>query len=277
MRTCLSCLLCDNLLRDATTISECLHTFCRKCIYEKITKDKIECCPVPRCHPIEDAEVKAPGSISIPVYSGMEEYASEHALSSFIKEFSGVDWVTAEELRTKEKELEILRMLVQAKSEEVAGLKRLDMVIAEEELRNKETESEILQMLAQAKSEEAAELKVRLDRVTSHSVAQSEQWFSLEDHQKLALEKEQLKKDMGLMESTARMVTAYQMCLQWEKKGGLDRELAVMAKQYWQYRDYVEKQGKSDHFPSLEKYQKEWEDDEVHASPKTLGTCSFAC
>lgn len=26
MRTCLSCPLCDNILRDATTISECLHT-----------------------------------------------------------------------------------------------------------------------------------------------------------------------------------------------------------------------------------------------------------
>ncbi|KAL0722015.1 hypothetical protein Bca4012_036614 [Brassica carinata] len=43
---CMSCPLCDNLLRDATTISECLHTFCRKCIYEKITEDEIECCPV---------------------------------------------------------------------------------------------------------------------------------------------------------------------------------------------------------------------------------------
>ncbi|CAH2038730.1 unnamed protein product [Thlaspi arvense] len=46
MRACLSCPLCDRILRDATTISECLHTFCRKCIYEKITEDEIECCPV---------------------------------------------------------------------------------------------------------------------------------------------------------------------------------------------------------------------------------------
>ncbi|KAL1187995.1 E3 ubiquitin protein ligase DRIP2 [Cardamine amara subsp. amara] len=43
---CMNCSLCDKLLRDATTISECLHTFCRKCIYEKITEDEIECCPV---------------------------------------------------------------------------------------------------------------------------------------------------------------------------------------------------------------------------------------
>ncbi|KAG7531607.1 Zinc finger RING-type [Arabidopsis suecica] len=46
MRACFSCSLCDNILRDATTISECLHTFCRKCIYEKITEDEIETCPV---------------------------------------------------------------------------------------------------------------------------------------------------------------------------------------------------------------------------------------
>ncbi|CAH8264259.1 unnamed protein product [Arabidopsis lyrata] len=43
---CMTCSLCEKLLRDATTISECLHTFCRKCIYEKITEDEIECCPV---------------------------------------------------------------------------------------------------------------------------------------------------------------------------------------------------------------------------------------
>ncbi|CAH2060007.1 unnamed protein product [Thlaspi arvense] len=94
---CMTCPLCDKLLRDATTISECLHTLlssilrlrfgmipsrflveaipivslalvgvvervgksmlfnnlldhfyavCRKCIYEKITEDEIECCPV---------------------------------------------------------------------------------------------------------------------------------------------------------------------------------------------------------------------------------------
>lgn len=43
---CMTCPLCDKLLRDATTISECLHTFCRKCIYEKITEDEIESCPV---------------------------------------------------------------------------------------------------------------------------------------------------------------------------------------------------------------------------------------
>ncbi|CAN8295258.1 unnamed protein product [Cochlearia groenlandica] len=46
MMACLSCPLCDNILRDATTISECLHTFCRICIYEKITEDEIESCPV---------------------------------------------------------------------------------------------------------------------------------------------------------------------------------------------------------------------------------------
>ncbi|XP_010522029.1 PREDICTED: E3 ubiquitin protein ligase DRIP2-like [Tarenaya hassleriana] len=43
---CMTCPLCDKLLRHATTISECLHSFCRKCIYDKITEDEIECCPV---------------------------------------------------------------------------------------------------------------------------------------------------------------------------------------------------------------------------------------
>ncbi|XP_050203949.1 E3 ubiquitin protein ligase DRIP2-like [Mercurialis annua] len=43
---CMTCPLCDNLLRDATTISECLHTFCRKCIYKKISDEGVECCPI---------------------------------------------------------------------------------------------------------------------------------------------------------------------------------------------------------------------------------------
>ncbi|XVE77871.1 hypothetical protein DITRI_Ditri13aG0098200 [Diplodiscus trichospermus] len=43
---CMTCPLCDKLLRDATTISECLHTFCRKCIYDKIQEEELECCPI---------------------------------------------------------------------------------------------------------------------------------------------------------------------------------------------------------------------------------------
>lgn len=43
---CMTCPICNKLLRDATTISECLHTFCRKCIYDKISDEEIECCPV---------------------------------------------------------------------------------------------------------------------------------------------------------------------------------------------------------------------------------------
>ncbi|KAL6312697.1 hypothetical protein AAG906_008884 [Vitis piasezkii] len=34
------------LRHDATTISECLHTFCRKCIYNKISDEELECCPI---------------------------------------------------------------------------------------------------------------------------------------------------------------------------------------------------------------------------------------
>ncbi|WOL08002.1 E3 ubiquitin-protein ligase [Canna indica] len=42
----MTCPICHKLLRDATTISECLHTFCRKCIYEKLTDEEVDCCPV---------------------------------------------------------------------------------------------------------------------------------------------------------------------------------------------------------------------------------------
>ncbi|KAK9281202.1 hypothetical protein L1049_004097 [Liquidambar formosana] len=43
---CMTCPLCNKLLRDATTISECLHTFCRKCIYKKLSDEELECCPI---------------------------------------------------------------------------------------------------------------------------------------------------------------------------------------------------------------------------------------
>ncbi|XP_059625966.1 E3 ubiquitin protein ligase DRIP2 isoform X2 [Cornus florida] len=43
---CMTCPLCNKLFRDATTISECLHTFCRKCIYEKLSDEELECCPI---------------------------------------------------------------------------------------------------------------------------------------------------------------------------------------------------------------------------------------
>ncbi|XP_058223885.1 E3 ubiquitin protein ligase DRIP2-like isoform X1 [Rhododendron vialii] len=43
---CMTCPLCNKLLREATTISLCLHTFCRKCIYEKFSDDDVDSCPV---------------------------------------------------------------------------------------------------------------------------------------------------------------------------------------------------------------------------------------
>ncbi|KAJ6718951.1 E3 UBIQUITIN PROTEIN LIGASE DRIPH-RELATED [Salix purpurea] len=43
---CMTCPLCNKLFRDATTISECLHTFCRKCIYKKIDDEELDSCPV---------------------------------------------------------------------------------------------------------------------------------------------------------------------------------------------------------------------------------------
>ncbi|KAL2325380.1 hypothetical protein Fmac_024438 [Flemingia macrophylla] len=43
--TCMTCPLCHKLVKDATTISLCLHTFCRKCIYEKLSDEEMDCCP----------------------------------------------------------------------------------------------------------------------------------------------------------------------------------------------------------------------------------------
>uniref|UniRef100_A0ACD5X9T6 Uncharacterized protein n=1 Tax=Avena sativa TaxID=4498 RepID=A0ACD5X9T6_AVESA len=45
LAACMTCHLCNRLLRDATTVSECLHTFCRKCIYKKFNDEEVECCP----------------------------------------------------------------------------------------------------------------------------------------------------------------------------------------------------------------------------------------
>lgn len=54
---CMTCPLCNRLLRDATTISECLHTFCRRCIYQKFNDEEVESCPVCKidlgCTPVE--------------------------------------------------------------------------------------------------------------------------------------------------------------------------------------------------------------------------------
>ncbi|KAL2540646.1 E3 ubiquitin protein ligase DRIP2 [Abeliophyllum distichum] len=54
---CMTCPLCNKLFRDATTIIECLHTFCRKCIYEKLSDEELECCPICNidlgCVPVE--------------------------------------------------------------------------------------------------------------------------------------------------------------------------------------------------------------------------------
>ncbi|KAI3449722.1 hypothetical protein Pfo_006387 [Paulownia fortunei] len=43
---CMTCPLCHKLFRDATTIIECLHTFCRKCIHKKLSDEEMECCPI---------------------------------------------------------------------------------------------------------------------------------------------------------------------------------------------------------------------------------------
>ncbi|CAL5091042.1 unnamed protein product [Urochloa decumbens] len=45
-----TCGICGGLLRDATAISECLHAFCRQCIYDKVEKEGIKCCPTCGAH-----------------------------------------------------------------------------------------------------------------------------------------------------------------------------------------------------------------------------------
>lgn len=48
LAACITCPLCHKLIREATTISECLHSFCRKCIFSKLTDEVADCCPI--CH-----------------------------------------------------------------------------------------------------------------------------------------------------------------------------------------------------------------------------------
>eukprot|EP00850_Spirogloea_muscicola_P006848 SM000033S12369 [mRNA] locus=s33:573555:576237:+ [translate_table: standard] len=45
---CLTCPLCGRLFNEATTVSECLHTFCRACIYGSLQEGEDNFCP--RCN-----------------------------------------------------------------------------------------------------------------------------------------------------------------------------------------------------------------------------------
>ncbi|PVH63548.1 hypothetical protein PAHAL_2G052800 [Panicum hallii] len=47
---CVTCGICGGLIRDATAFSECLDAFCRKCIYDKLAKENIKCCPTCGIH-----------------------------------------------------------------------------------------------------------------------------------------------------------------------------------------------------------------------------------
>ncbi|EOY30303.1 hypothetical protein QUC31_020331 [Theobroma cacao] len=42
----LTCPLCSNLYREATTVCVCLHSFCRQCKYQKLEEDNRNHCPV---------------------------------------------------------------------------------------------------------------------------------------------------------------------------------------------------------------------------------------
>ncbi|KAK9057360.1 hypothetical protein SSX86_022195 [Deinandra increscens subsp. villosa] len=57
LAACMTCPICDKLFKDATTIPDCLHTFCRKCIRKKLSDEELECCPICKidlgCVPLE--------------------------------------------------------------------------------------------------------------------------------------------------------------------------------------------------------------------------------
>ncbi|RLN16837.1 E3 ubiquitin protein ligase DRIP2-like [Panicum miliaceum] len=61
LAACLTCPLCDRLLRDAATITQCLHTFCRKCISEEFINKEVCCCPICSidlgCAPLEKLRI----------------------------------------------------------------------------------------------------------------------------------------------------------------------------------------------------------------------------
>ncbi|KAK8459040.1 hypothetical protein SEVIR_2G061700v4 [Setaria viridis] len=54
---CVTCGLCGRILRDATTVSECLHSFCRKCVFKKFKDEDTTFCPTCStdlgCDPLE--------------------------------------------------------------------------------------------------------------------------------------------------------------------------------------------------------------------------------
>ncbi|ESQ47552.1 hypothetical protein EUTSA_v10022423mg [Eutrema salsugineum] len=46
MERCFTCLICNKLYVRATSINECLHTFCRKCIEDKLIEENLKACPI---------------------------------------------------------------------------------------------------------------------------------------------------------------------------------------------------------------------------------------
>ncbi|XP_038985502.1 E3 ubiquitin protein ligase DRIP2-like [Phoenix dactylifera] len=57
LEACMTCQICHKLVTDATAISECLHIFCKKCIFEKLADEEVSHCPVCNidlgCNPFE--------------------------------------------------------------------------------------------------------------------------------------------------------------------------------------------------------------------------------
>ncbi|KAF5181637.1 E3 ubiquitin protein ligase drip2 [Thalictrum thalictroides] len=57
LKECFTCPICHALLKEASTISECLHTYCKKCIIEKLKPRVAKGCPVCKvdlgCNPVD--------------------------------------------------------------------------------------------------------------------------------------------------------------------------------------------------------------------------------
>ncbi|KAM0993241.1 hypothetical protein FF1_008930 [Malus domestica] len=73
IEACLKCGLCNKVSEEATTISFCLHTFCRKCIFQKLSEEEYDQCPVCDTHlgnlPVTTLKLP-PSSTMLPTLTG---------------------------------------------------------------------------------------------------------------------------------------------------------------------------------------------------------------
>ncbi|CAO2168459.1 unnamed protein product [Urochloa humidicola] len=92
---CFSCGICGGILCDATTFSECVGDckFCRECLYDKLTKEDIKCCPTCGIHlgraPLEKLRsvifpAKRRKVVTAKIRKRKENFSAESTLSSVV-------------------------------------------------------------------------------------------------------------------------------------------------------------------------------------------------